>query len=191
MALASVGASPRTASINCTTRRASLVRSVDGAATEDAAIAMRGRVSIDMDQVGLARMRSVSPGKHEGRRNDGAGTVQSLPETLSQRRLARAELSRGHDQITAAQHLGQPRAQPLHILGGWHFDRHRKRLGQDHAVWNRAGKAETAVVPKGDQVGQLLAGIELCPPKTQFCGVVLGRGHHGRGNAVPLEVWVN
>ena len=77
-------------------------------------------VGVDMDQVWLFRARSMYPGKHEGRRNDRAGAVQSMAKTLGQRGLTRAELSGGHDHITLLQHCGQSSAQPLHVLGGWH-----------------------------------------------------------------------
>ena len=65
----------------------------------------------------------------------------------------------GDDHISWLEQLGQSLSQPHHLHAGRNLDHEWQRLGQDHAVRDRAVDDEAAVLPEGDEVGNSLVRV--------------------------------
>ena len=150
-------------------------------------------VGVDVHQRRAAGGGAVDPGQHEGRRDHRPVAAQPAADALGQGGLAGAQITGGDDQVARAA-AGRPAARPAACMAAPRWARRsppaaaRTRITPCRHV---AVDDEAPVPPEVDQLGELLAGEQLDVDVAEPGGAVLGRGHHGRGDAVPLEVRVN
>ncbi len=148
-------------------------------------------VGVDVHQRRTADQRRMRTGDDERRRGDGTAYAEPVAEPLRERRLARAEVAREHQQVTRVQQCREPSGERLHVVGGRDLARQPQRLAElDRRAVLRVRVVE-APGPELHRLGQLLAYVEPDAVLAALLGGVLRDADHRRGDAAILQVGVD